>query len=72
MAKNIYQNDDDHGATYATYANAERAIAKLANLHNNDALRYVIVGTRHGRYFPVFIGMDAVQCGVHFNFCVAA
>jgi hypothetical protein len=54
--------------SYATYANAVRAAEKVIG-HTNH--RYLIAVTPEGRFFPVAIGMDAIQNGVHFHMCVA-
>lgn len=54
--------------TYATSANALKAI----NKHYADTdLRYLMLTTPEGRFYPVFLGERAVSAGVHFHFCVA-
>lgn len=53
--------------TYATRQNAEKAVAEK-NL--DDHLRYMILITEEGRFFPAFIGREAVVAGVHFHFTV--
>ena len=55
--------------TYATEANAVRAVEKAYGA-DVDGLRYFIMPTADGRFFPVFIGAHAVARGVHFNFHV--
>lgn len=54
--------------TYATEENADKAV----HLHGLGALnlRYFIMRTADGRFFPVFVGPEAVQAGVHFHFHV--
>ena len=52
--------------TYATEANAHVAVRKLYG--HNDQLRYFIQTTPEGRFFPVFIGQEALTEGVHFHF----
>lgn len=52
--------------TYATEANADKAMAK----HGFEELRHFIMRTAEGRFFPVFVGQEAVQHGVHFHFNV--
>lgn len=57
--------------TYATVANLEKAIANVPHIATDDKLRYVVLQTIEGRYYPAFIGEYAIQQGVHFlHFCV--
>ena len=53
--------------TYATRENAVKAVEKL---YADKSLRYFVMTSEDGRFFPVFIGEAAVQAGVHFNFHV--
>lgn len=53
--------------TYATEANAIKAVEKVGF---SDNLRYFVMRTAEGRFFPVFIGMAAIEAGVHFHFNV--
>ena len=53
--------------SYATEENAKKAVEKL---YANSDLRYFIARTDDGRFFPVFLGQEAVTAGVHFNFNV--
>jgi hypothetical protein len=53
--------------TYATEASAIEAAE--ANFAQTD-LRYLMMKTDEGRFYPLFIGETAVQGGVHFHFCV--
>ena len=56
--------------TYATEANAIKAAEKLYG--NDKEPRYFVQRSDDGRFFPVFIGLTAIQRGVHFKFaCVA-
>lgn len=51
--------------TYATEANAIKAVEK----HDiSPELRYFIMRNDEGRFFPVFIGMKAIEAGMHFRF----
>ena len=50
--------------TYATEINADKAVAK-AGL---EKFRHFIMRTSDNRFFPVFVGQEAVQAGVHFQF----
>lgn len=52
--------------TYATEINADKAVAK-AGFEN---LRYFMMKTDEGRFFPVFVGNDAINACVHFHFNV--
>ena len=56
--------------TYATAANAVKAVEKVFPRGDDDGLRYILQRTDDGRYFPVFVGMKAVEQGVHFRFHV--
>ena len=56
--------------TYATAANAVKAVEKVFPSADDDGLRYIIQRTDDGRYFPVFVGMRAVERRVHFHFHV--
>ncbi|CAB5221013.1 hypothetical protein UFOVP247_70 [uncultured Caudovirales phage] len=51
--------------TYANEINADKAVAKSGF----SDLRHFIM-ERDGRFFPVFIGQEAIQRGVHFQFNV--
>lgn len=53
--------------TYATEANAVKAVEKVGF---SDNLRYFVERTAEGRFFPVFVGMAAIEAGVHFHFNV--
>jgi hypothetical protein len=53
--------------TYQTGANAIKATE--AKFGQTD-LRYLVIKTDDGRFYPLFIGEAAVQAGVHFHFCV--
>lgn len=60
--------------TFATEANAEKAIAKVPHIAANHDLRYDILPVLvegKVRYGVVFFGMSAIECGVHFHFNVA-
>ena len=58
--------------TYATEKNAIAAVEKKFPESDRDGLRYFLQRNAEGRYFPVFIGMGALQAGVHFHFNVVA
>lgn len=55
--------------TYKTKANVEKAISKFPIL---SSYRYIIMTTDENRYFPVFVGIDCVQAGIHFHFNIIA
>ncbi len=57
--------------TYATAENARKAITKLPGLEMDPNLRYLMMQTPEGRFYPVFLGERSIQAGVHFHFCVA-
>ena len=52
--------------TYATEENADKAVQKIFG--DNKELRYFIMRTAEGRFFPVFVGESAALDGVHFHF----
>lgn len=62
--------------SYINETNARRAVDTVLHLANNKALRYFVMkyeGTdkKHvGRFFPVFVGQNAIDEGVHFHFNV--
>jgi hypothetical protein len=56
--------------TYATEANAIKAVEKRFPGTANDGLRYILQRTHDGRFYPVFIGNSAIHAGVHFHFHV--
>lgn len=62
--------------TYATADNAHKAVAKKfpAEIEHPSCgpLRYIVMTHTDGRFFPVFIGVNALHYGVHFHFNVLA
>jgi hypothetical protein len=54
--------------TYLTRANAVKAVEKKIAPDILPNLRYFIHTDFDGRYFPVFIGQEAVTAGVHMHF----
>ena len=52
--------------TYASKENARKAVAKIGA----QRLRHFIMQNDEGRFFPVFVGQEAVQEGIHFHFNV--
>lgn len=62
--------------TYKTRENAEKAvekaIEKFYDLGDAKQIRYFIHTHTDGRFFPVFVGFDAMNAGVHFHFNVIA
>lgn len=62
--------------TYATAENAHKAVSKKfpSDIENPNLgpLRYIVMPTEDGRFFPVFIGINACHYGVHFHFNVLA
>jgi len=52
--------------TYATEENADKAVAKVGF----EDIRHFMMQTSDGRFFPVFVGQEAVTAGVHFHFNV--
>ena len=58
--------------TYATEANAIKAVEKKYPESNDDGLNYFLQRTEDGRFFPVFVGQRALQAMVHFHFNIVA
>lgn len=64
--------------TTKTYATAENAARAFEKVFGNTDIRYMILRTdpigenNPGRYYPVAIGMEAINHGVHFHFHVVA
>lgn len=54
--------------TYKTTANARRAVEKAGCAR----YQHFIMTNEEGRFFPVFVGQEAAQNGVHFHFNVVA
>lgn len=52
--------------TYKTIENARKAVATKGF----EDLRHFMMTNAEGRFFPVFVGQDAVQRGAHFHFNV--
>ncbi|CAB5221544.1 hypothetical protein UFOVP245_182 [uncultured Caudovirales phage] len=52
--------------TYATEDNADKAVAKAGF----SDLRHFMMTDEDGRFFPVFVGQEAMQRGAHFQFNV--
>lgn len=55
--------------TYKTKDNAVKAVEKFEMYKE---LRYFIMTSDDGRFFPVFVGQKALQHFVHINFNVIA
>lgn len=64
-----YQFKIEASKTYATEANVVKAVEKCTAFKN---LRYFITCNEQGRFFPVFVGQQAVMEQVHFHFPVVA
>jgi hypothetical protein len=54
--------------TYATEATADLAVAHACF----QDIRHFIVRAPDGRFYPVFVGQEAAQRGVHFRFNVVS
>jgi len=73
MAK---RTDITFNKTYATEANAEKALDKHPGFRADHNLRYTIIPVVQPdgkiRFGILFIGMSACHAGVHFHFNVVA
>ena len=56
--------------TYATEASVVKAVEKHYPAANEDGLRYLIMPTKDGRFYPIFVGNKAVECQVFRHFHV--
>lgn len=52
------------------YATEENAIKAAQKKFSNSDLRFLVMQGDNGRWFPVFIGPQAIAHGVHFHFHV--
>lgn len=50
--------------TYATEENADAAVKRK----EFDDLRYFLMPTEEGRWFPIFVDREAPNRGVHFHY----
>jgi len=53
-----------------TYATEVSAIKAAENKFGKTDVRYLVMKTEEGRFYPLFIREAAVKAGVHFHFCV--
>lgn len=62
------------GKTYATESNMLKAVEKVTSRKQgelaNRNVRFYTAWTKDGRCFPVFVGAEAVNVGIHFHFNV--
>lgn len=62
--------------TYKTEANAHKAAQdKFGNVHTRPELgqlRYIVKQHTDGRFFPLFVGVNAMHYGVHHFFNIIA
>ena len=62
--------------TYKTAANAHKAAQDaFGGTDENSAfgpLRYIVTQHTDGRFYPLFIGVNAMHYGVHFHFNIVA
>jgi hypothetical protein len=67
MEKNLNRKFEIQATkTYATEQNADKAVFQK----NFSDLRYFMMKNDENRFFPVFVGQEAVNRGVHFHFNV--
>lgn len=62
----------ENDKTYATRENAVKAVLKKFPDIEDTELRFFIYTNPEGRFFPVFIGQEALTAGMHFHFNVLA
>jgi hypothetical protein len=60
--------------TYKTAANAHAAVQKkfshVVERQHSGAIRYIVTQHSDGRFYPLFIGLNNCNYGVHFHFNV--
>jgi len=56
--------DTRYVKSYATIKNLKKAVAKF------EEYKYVVSVTEDGRFYPIFLGEEAAQAGIHFHFPV--
>ncbi len=52
--------------TYATKENAVKAVAKTGDQDH----KHFYMTDENGRWFPVFVGLEAIEKGIHFRWNV--
>ena len=58
--------------TYKTKANVLKAVSHIPDIdHNNNNVRFLIMTTDEGRFYPVFVGANLIHL-IHDGFCVVA
>lgn len=76
MTLKVHRIEFNPARTYSTRENAIMSVERLFpenEPHFGSAdLRYVIAVTAEGRFYPLFIGAEAVSKGIFHKFCVAA
>ena len=55
--------------TYKTWENAKKAAERL--IPKESLQRVIIAATKDGRFFPVALGHQAADAGLHFHMCIA-
>ena len=60
--------------TYANEKNMLRAIRKTwpDEIRDEMLVRYFTAWTENGRCFPIFVGMKALEHGIHWKFNIVA
>lgn len=56
--------------TYATHKNAVKSVEAKVPADKLMNCRYIVMTDENGRFFPVFIGAQALQEMLHFHFNV--
>jgi hypothetical protein len=58
--------------TYASHATALKAVEKMVGLRHEDGIRFMIVQDSAGRFYPLFVGNEAVRAGTFHKFVTVA
>jgi hypothetical protein len=65
-----YKMKLESSKTYANEANMEKGIRKAMPRIDEMEVRYFTAWNEEGRCYPVFVGSEAVNQGIHFHFVV--
>lgn len=58
--------------TYATYANAEKALLKACKEAGVSRVRYLIAANEKGRFAPVLVGNQFIPLALHYGITVVS
>jgi hypothetical protein len=72
MSKHLWDGNGTFGQPPRSYATYESAVKKAkAEIKAEWPISFIIAATTDGRFFPVAIGLKALNYGLHHRMCVA-